>query len=100
MVIIINKITPTIVITKTTKLPPIKPFLYFIDNIYKEDIPIIYSFAENISIYIWFMTLLQRKSLCSFEAPGTVYKRLQKLSSFNNATLIVCPQAFTIYREG
>ena len=91
MVIIINKITPTIVITKTTKLPPIKPFLYFIDNIYKEDIPIIYSFAENISIYISFMTLLQRKSLCSFEAPGTVYKRLQKLSSFNNATLIVPP---------
>ena len=36
---------------------------------------IIYSFSENISIFIRFMLWLKRNSLLySFEAPGTVYK--------------------------
>ena len=47
----------------------------------------LFSFTENVLIFIWFMLWLQRNLLYSFEAPGTDYKRLKKLTSFNNTTL-------------
>ena len=48
---------------------------------------IIYSFAKKILIFICFMLWLQRNSSYSFETPGTVSKRLQKLTTFSNTTL-------------
>ena len=47
----------------------------------------LFSFTENVLIFIWFMLWLQRNLLYSFEAPGSDYKRLKKLTSFNNTTL-------------
>ena len=34
------------------------------------------------------MLLLQKSTLCNFEAPATVSKRLHKLTRFNNTKLI------------
>ena len=45
---------------------------------------IIYSFAESILIFISFMLGQQRNLLYSSEGPGTAYKKLQNLTSFNN----------------
>ena len=43
--------------------------------------------TEHILIFIWFMLWIQRNLIYCFEAPGTAYKRLKKLTSFNSTTL-------------